>query len=48
MDSKGKPPEYSNAQWLSKLAFLMDITEKLSYLNALLQGKENFLHNLLG
>ena len=28
MDSKEKPHEFSNAQWLSNLVFLVDITEK--------------------
>jgi len=41
MDSKEKPHGFSNAQWLSKAAFLVDITEKTNYLNASLQGKEN-------
>jgi len=33
MDSEGKQHEFSNAQWLSKLVFLLDITEKCNYLN---------------
>ena len=31
--SKGKPPEFSNVQLLSKLAFVVYITEKLNCLN---------------
>ena len=46
MNSKGKPNEFSNAQRLSKLAFLVDITEKLNYLNESLQGKEKLILNL--
>jgi len=30
MDSEGKQHEFSNAQWLSKLVFLVDITEKFT------------------
>jgi len=39
MDSKEKPHEFSNSQMPSKLAFLVDIKEKLNFLNASLQGK---------
>ena len=45
-DFKGKAHEFFNAQWLSKLAFLVDITEKLNYLNESLQGKKKLIHNL--
>ena len=33
-NSKGKPPEFSNVQWISKLAFVVYITDKLNCLNA--------------
>jgi len=29
MDSEGEQHEFSNAQWLLKLVFLVDVTEKL-------------------
>ena len=48
MDSEEKPHEISNAQWLSKLAFLVDTREKLSYINALYKGKEKSFHYLFG
>jgi len=39
MDSEGKQHEFSNAQWLSKLVFMVDITEKFNYLNPSLQAE---------
>ena len=38
MDSEEKQHEFSNAQWLSKLLFVGNITEKFTYLNASLQA----------
>jgi len=46
MDSKEKPHEFSNSKMPSKLAFLLDIIEKLSYLNASLQGNGKLICNV--
>jgi len=48
MDSKGKAHGFSNVQWLLKLAFLVDMSEILNYLNASLQIKGELIHNLFG
>ena len=48
MDSKGKAHELSYVEWFSKLAFLVDMIEKLNYLNALLPAKGKLVHNLFG
>ena len=38
IDSEEKQHEFSNAQWVSKLAFMVNIIEKFNYLNASLQA----------
>ena len=38
MDSEGKQHGLSNTQWLLKLVFLVDVTEKMTNLNASLQA----------
>jgi len=48
MDSKGKAHELPYVEWFSKLAFLVDMIEKLNYLNALLPAKGKLVHNLFG
>ena len=49
MKEKGKfYPQLENESWLSDLSFAVDITGHLNELNLKLQGKNHFIHNLLG
>ena len=50
MASKGKVVnELSSVQWLADLAFLVDLTQQLIYLNLLLQGSNKlYLFQLVG
>jgi len=36
---KGKHVEFSNVQWLSKFAFLVDITKNKTYISECVSGK---------
>lgn len=48
MAKKGKPvKQFENAEWMSDLAFLTDITGHLNDLNLSLQGKDKLVHNML-
>ena len=47
LDKKGLDyPQLCDPEWISNLAFLVDITKKLNELNLQLQGKEHLVHNL--
>ena len=39
-------PQLSDPEWISNLAFLIDITKELNKLNLTLQGKEHLVNNL--
>ena len=47
MEEKGKPDFHlKNPLWFCDLAFLVDITQHLNFLNSKLQGKNQLIHNL--
>lgn len=48
MELQNKPvPEFRDPQWISHLAFLVDITTELNKLNTKLQGSDQFVFTLL-
>ena len=47
MEEKGKPDfNLKDPLWLCDLAFLVDVTQHLNFLNSKLQGKNQLIHNL--
>jgi hypothetical protein len=47
MDMKGKPwPEYSDEDWISDFAFLVDMTQHLNDLNLQLQGRNQLVNDI--
>ena len=47
LDKKGESfPQLSDPEWISKLAFLIDVTKYLNELNLSLQGKEHLVNHL--
>jgi hypothetical protein len=47
MDMKGKPlPEFSNEDWISDFAFLVDMTQHLNDLNLQLQGRNQLVNDI--
>jgi hypothetical protein len=47
MDIKGKPlPEFSDEDWISDFAILVDMTQHLNDLNLQLQGRNQLLNDI--
>jgi hypothetical protein len=47
MDMKGKPlPEFSDEDWISDFAFLVDMTQHLNDLNLQLQGRNQLVNDI--
>ena len=48
MKKKGKPVlEFQSSEWMQNLAFMVDITQHLSNLNKMLQGRKRLGSSLL-